>query len=51
MMATQDPDPTGHGYYNRREAGVVLARLLVAYAGRPDVIVLGLPRGGVPVAE
>jgi len=50
MMATQDPDPTGRGYYNRREAGVVLARRLAAYAGRPDVIVLGLPRGGVPVA-
>jgi putative phosphoribosyl transferase len=28
-----------------------LARLLSEYAGRPDVIVLGLPRGGVPVAN
>ena len=28
----------------------MLARLLAAHAGRPDVIVLGLPRGGVPVA-
>ncbi len=35
---------------NRVEAGETLARLLQRYAGRPDVIVLGLPRGGVPVA-
>ena len=27
-----------------------MAELLTSYAGRPDVIVLGLPRGGVPVA-
>lgn len=37
-------------YANRREAGVELARLLRAYAGRTDAVVLGLPRGGVPVA-
>ena len=30
--------------------GDELARLLAAHAGRPDVVVLGLPRGGVPVA-
>lgn len=36
-------------YRDRREAGRVLAQGLVAYAGRPDVIVLALPRGGVPV--
>lgn len=36
-------------FKNRREAGVLLARLLMRYAGRPDVIVLALPRGGVPV--
>lgn len=35
---------------NRREAGRALARALAAYADRPEVIVLGLPRGGVPVA-
>jgi putative phosphoribosyl transferase len=35
---------------NRAEAGRVLAEKLEKYAGRPDVIVLGLPRGGVPVA-
>jgi predicted phosphoribosyltransferase len=35
---------------DRREAGRRLARELQAYAGRPDVLVLALPRGGVPVA-
>src|SRR5438445_10207883 len=35
---------------NRTEAGRLLAGRLVKYAGRDDVIVLGLPRGGVPVA-
>ena len=37
-------------FTNRAEAGRRLARQLGAYAGRSDVIVLGLPRGGVPVA-
>jgi putative phosphoribosyl transferase len=37
-------------FHDRREAGKVLARKLSAYANRPDVLVLGLPRGGVPVA-
>ena len=50
MMAAQRPDPTGRGFSDRREAGAVLAQRLVAYAGRSDVIVLGLPRGGVPGA-
>lgn len=35
---------------DRWAAGRVLAESLRAYAGRPDVLVLGLPRGGVPVA-
>jgi putative phosphoribosyl transferase len=35
---------------NRTEAGRQLAEKLTKYAGRADVIVLGLPRGGVPVA-
>src|SRR5882724_2147680 len=35
---------------NRIEAGRQLADKLDKYAGRDDVIVLGLPRGGVPVA-
>ena len=37
-------------FRNRAEAGQTLAALLMGYADRPDVIVLGLPRGGVPVA-
>jgi putative phosphoribosyl transferase len=37
-------------FSNRTEAGRLLAEKLVKYAGRTDVIVLGLPRGGVPVA-
>jgi putative phosphoribosyl transferase len=37
-------------YRDRSAAGEVLARLLAAYAGRPEVLVLGLVRGGVPVA-
>jgi predicted phosphoribosyltransferase len=37
-------------YVDRPEAGAVLAERLSAYAGRPDVVVLGLVRGGVPVA-
>src|SRR6058998_178373 len=35
---------------NRSEAGRLLGVKLSKYAGRDDVIVLGLPRGGVPVA-
>ena len=37
-------------FRDRREAGQLLATKLTAYANRPDVIVLALPRGGVPVA-
>src|SRR5260221_144605 len=37
-------------FRDRREAGRVLAEKLAAYAHRPEVIVLALPRGGVPVA-
>ena len=36
-------------FRDRRDAGQWLAADLHAYAGRPDVIVLALPRGGVPV--
>jgi putative phosphoribosyl transferase len=37
-------------FSNRTEAGRLLAEKLINYGGRADVIVLGLPRGGVPVA-
>jgi putative phosphoribosyl transferase len=37
-------------FRDRRDAGRVLARKLSAYTGQTDVIVLALPRGGVPVA-
>jgi putative phosphoribosyl transferase len=35
---------------DRRDAGRRLADRLRGYAGRDDVVILGLPRGGVPVA-
>jgi len=37
-------------FADRHDAGQVFAEQLRLYADRPDVIVLGLPRGGVPVA-
>lgn len=37
-------------FRDRRQAGSLLGRTLSSYAGRDDVIVLGLPRGGIPVA-
>jgi putative phosphoribosyl transferase len=37
-------------FKDRRAAGQQLAEKLAAYANRPDVLVLALPRGGVPVA-
>jgi predicted phosphoribosyltransferase len=36
-------------FRNRTDAGRQLAEKLAAYANRSDVLVLGLPRGGVPV--
>jgi predicted phosphoribosyltransferase len=40
----------GQTFTDRREAGKLLAAEMAKYAGRDDVVVLGLPRGGVPVA-
>ncbi len=40
---------TAKVFRDRRHGGRELAQVLAAYADRPDVIVLALPRGGVPV--
>ena len=37
-------------FKDRYEAGRALATRLASFANRPDVLVLALPRGGVPVA-
>jgi hypothetical protein len=37
-------------FADRRQAGKQLATQLAAFANRSDVLVLALPRGGVPVA-
>ncbi len=37
-------------FSDRVDAGRILARALAAYGGTPDLLVLALPRGGVPVA-
>jgi putative phosphoribosyl transferase len=37
-------------FRNRQEAGRLLVGRLAAYADRADVVILALPRGGVPVA-
>jgi putative phosphoribosyl transferase len=37
-------------FHDREAAGAVLAEALVRYARRPDLVVLGLVRGGMPVA-
>src|SRR6267378_1293386 len=45
------PELPGPGLFrDRREAGRLLATRLTHFANRPDVLVLALPRGGVPVA-
>jgi hypothetical protein len=38
-----------HYFQDRHEAGELFAKKLTRYANRPDVVVLALPRGGVPV--
>ncbi|HSU12684.1 phosphoribosyltransferase [Longimicrobium sp.] len=44
-----EPEAGVRRYRDRVDAGRSLARLLMDHAGRPDVLVLALPRGGVPV--
>ena len=47
MLNVVAPDPL---FQDRTDAGRQLADRLQPYANRPEVLVLGLPRGGVPVA-
>jgi predicted phosphoribosyltransferase/dienelactone hydrolase len=53
LIATHAAIPStalpGGRYRDRGHAGQVLATRLAEYAGRGDVLVLALPRGGVPV--
>jgi putative phosphoribosyl transferase len=49
-MATYPQRRQHLGFVDRREAGAGLATRLQHLAGRRDVVVLALPRGGVPVA-
>ena len=43
-------NPTITKFRNRKEAGELLAKQLAPYANHPDALILGLPRGGVPIA-
>lgn len=45
------PQVSTRPFADRTEAGALLAERLTAYRDRDDVVVLGLPRGGVPVAR
>lgn len=47
---TQDLPPPPDRFRDRRDAGRHLALWLSDLAGRKDLLVLGIPRGGVPVA-
>jgi putative phosphoribosyl transferase len=51
LFREEDEDLEILPFEDRTEAGRILARRLSAYAGRSDVVVLGLPRGGAPVAS
>ena len=49
-MDPLDAISTRERFADRRAAGRALAEHLRDFAGRDDVVVLGLPRGGIPVA-
>src|SRR5437762_11392276 len=49
LMPVRSAPASQRPFRNREEAGRVLAERLTHYANRPDVVVLALPRGGVPV--
>lgn len=50
LFREEDEDLEIPPFANRAEAGLMLAGKLAAYSGRQDAVVLGLPRGGMPVA-
>lgn len=50
LMTTPSRSAEGVPFVDRRHAGVALARQLQHLEGRGDLVVLALPRGGVPVA-
>jgi putative phosphoribosyl transferase len=50
LFREEDEDLEVIPFTDRSEAGRILAGKLSAYSGRKDVVVLALPRGGVPVA-
>jgi putative phosphoribosyl transferase len=50
LSKSQLGEPIIVPFADRRQAGKKLATQLVSYANRSDVLVLALPRGGVPVA-
>jgi predicted phosphoribosyltransferase len=49
-MTPPSPSAESFRFADRRNAGISLARELQQFANRNDVVVLALPRGGVPVA-
>ena len=50
LFRDEDEDVELLPFVDRREAGRMLAAKVATYSGRGNVVVLGLPRGGVPVA-
>jgi putative phosphoribosyl transferase len=50
MVSRTPPNEVIMRFSNRTEAGRALAERLSTCAGRDDLVVLGVPRGGVPVA-
>ena len=50
LFREEDEDLEILPFADRAEAGLMLAGKLAAYSGHHDVLVLGLPRGGMPVA-
>ncbi|HYL08084.1 MAG TPA: phosphoribosyltransferase [Candidatus Udaeobacter sp.] len=49
-VAAKRLELTPSGFRDRSEAGQYLAHWLADLAGRTDLLVLGIPRGGIPVA-